>query len=161
MTRIWHGFALAAAICLPAETTALGQSSLPTIRGTVVNGQTNAPVADAKVTLVEVNLTVKTSRDGRFEFAPVAPRTYTLTVSTIGYIFVRRQVDAPAVAPGAMAGKPYVIDITVPLAEGTGTYQEAVKVAADATTRPKALGVSSQMELGSAGLAELRGAGGQ
>ena len=157
MTRIWHGFALAAAICLPAETTALGQSSLPTIRGTVVNGQTNAPVADAKVTLVEVNLTVKTSRDGRFEFAPVAPRTYTLTVSTIGYIFVRRQVDAPAVAPGAMAGKPYVIDITVPLAEGTGTYQEAVKVAADATTRPKALGVSSQMELGSAGLAELRG----
>ena len=155
MTWIWRGLVLAGAIFLP--TTAVAQSSQPTIRGTVVNAQTTAPVADASVTLVEVNLTVKTSQDGRFEFAQVAPRTYTLTVSTIGYIFVRRQVEAPAVAPGAMAGKPQVIDITVPLAEGTGTYQEAVNVAADATTRPKALGVSSQMELGSAGLAELRG----
>jgi hypothetical protein len=156
MTWSARGLLLAAAIGssgVPVDALVPGsahdqQSSQPTIRGTVLNAQTNSPVADASVTLVEANLTVKTSQDGRFEFAQVAPRSYTLTVSTIGYIFVRRQVDA---------AKNHVIEITVPLAEGTGTHQEAVKVAADATTRPKALGVSSQMELGSAGLAELRG----
>jgi hypothetical protein len=155
---------MAAALCLPVGLSAAargvpGQSGQLTIRGTVVDAQTNAPVADAKVTLVEINLTVKTSPDGRFEFTQVASRTYTLTVSTIGYIFVRRQVDVPAsaVPPGTVAGQSQVVEITVPLAEGTGTYQEAVNVAADAATRPKALGVSSQMELGSAAMAELRG----
>ena len=146
MKQAWLGLLLAATLA-GGKATVQAQSRT-TIRGTVVNAQTSAPVADAKVTLAEAHMTVKTSQDGRFEFAQVAPRTYTLTVSTIGFIFVRRQVDASANQD---------IDITIPLAEGTGTYQDAVKVAADATTRPKALGVSSQMELGSAGLAELRG----
>jgi hypothetical protein len=106
MTWIWR--AALVAMMSASAATVVAQSSLPSvalakegqsaIRGTVVNAQTNAPVADAKVTLVEVNLTVKTSQDGRFEFAQIAPRTYTLTVSTIGYIFVRRQVDAPRTA---------------------------------------------------------------
>lgn len=122
--------------------------SNPAIRGTVVNAQTHAPIADARVTLMEAARTTRTGPDGRFEFVNLPPRTYTLTVSTIGYIFVRRQVDAPTNRN---------IDVTVPLAEGTGTYQETVTVAADATTRPKAVGVSSQMELGSASLADLRG----
>ena len=73
MTWAWRGVVLAAAICLPAvlSTTALAQAEAPAkpngsaIRGTVVNAQTNAPVADAKVTLVEMNLTAKTSQDGR------------------------------------------------------------------------------------------------
>ncbi len=128
--------------------TVQAQSSNPSIRGTVVNAATNAPIADARVTLVEAGLVTRTGADGRFEFAQVAPRAYTLTVSTIGYIFVRRRVDAPLNT---------TVDLSVPLAEGTGTYQEAVTVAADVATRPKMLGVSSQMELGSAGLAELRG----
>ena len=120
----------------------------PTIRGTVVDANTGAPIADARVTLVEAKLTTRTSVDGRFEFASVPPRTYTLTVSRIGYIFVRRRVDAPANTN---------LELSVPLAEGTGTYQEEVTVAGDPAARPKAIGVSSQMELGSAGLAELRG----
>jgi hypothetical protein len=48
------------------------------------------------------------------------------------------------------------LDITVPLAEGTGTYQETVTVTASAPP-PSLAGVASQMELGSAGLADLRG----
>ncbi len=137
---------LAAAIALQGGSAA--QQPPPTIRGTVVDAKTQAPIADARVTLVEILLTTRTGPDGRFEFARVAPRTYTLTVSTIGYIFVRRRIDAAANT---------TIDLVVPLAEGTGTYQETVTVTADAEARPKAVGVSSQMELGSAGLADLRG----
>jgi len=123
-------------------------TSQPTIRGTVVDAKTNAPIADARVTLTEGSLTTRTGLDGRFEFLHVPPRSYTLTVSTIGYIFVRRQITATANTN---------LDLIVPLAEGTGTYQETVTVAADTATQPKAVGVSSQMDLGSAGLADLRG----
>jgi hypothetical protein len=124
------------------------QSSNPTVSGTVIDSRTRAPIVDARVTLREAGLSTKTNAEGRFEFVHVPPRTYTLTVSTIGYIFVRRRIETAANTN---------LDVDVPLAEGTGTYEEAVTVAADATSRPKALGVSSQMELGSAGLAELRG----
>ncbi len=128
----------------PGETT--GQETV-TIRGTVVDAGTRAPVADAQVFLVELARSVITAADGRFEFAGVKPGTHTLTVSRIGYIFVRRRVPIPAGV---------ALDITVPLAEGTGTYQETVTVAAP--TPPSSLaGIASQMELGSAGLAELRG----
>src|SRR6185295_3036447 len=83
----------------------------------------------------------------RFEFRGLTPGTYTLTVSRIGYIFVRRRIEVPANA---------VVETTVPLAEGTGTYQETVTVTSDA--RPPAdVGVSSQNSLGSAALQDLRG----
>jgi hypothetical protein len=123
--------------------------ALPSIRGMVVDAKTNAPIADVQIALVEASLTAKTGADGRFEFAHVPPREYTLTVSTIGYIFVRRKVVLVANAD---------LELTIPLAEGTGTYQETVTVAGDAAApKPQAIGVSSQMELGSAALADLRG----
>jgi hypothetical protein len=123
------------------------QAQTVTIRGTVVDAGTNRPVKDAQVFLVEVARSVLTSADGHFEFTDVRPGTHTLTVSRIGYIFVRRRVP---IAAGV------ALDITIPLAEGTGTYQETVTVAG--TLPPPSLaGVSSQMELGSAGLADLRG----
>src|SRR5512140_213602 len=96
------------------------QTAPPAIRGTVVNAKTQAPIADARVTLVEASLDVRTGPDGRFEFARVPPKTYTLTVSTIGYIFVRRRIEVQSNVD---------IDLTIPLAEGTGTYQEQITVA--------------------------------
>ena len=128
-----------------------GQAQQPpnsSIRGTVVDAKTNAPIADARVTLIDAGQTTMTAADGRFEFVNVPPRTYSLTVSTIGYIFVRRRVEA---TPNA------TLELTVPLAEGRGAYQEEVTVTADIASKPKALGVSSQIELGSGDLAELRG----
>ena len=136
------------AAVLALQGTGAQTTSQPVLRGTIVDAKTNAPIKDARVTLVEAALDVRTAADGRFEFSKIAPKTYTLTVSTIGYIFVRRRVDISANA---------TVDLTIPLAEGTGTYQEQVTVAADATTQPKAIGVSSQSELGSAGLQDLRG----
>jgi len=127
-----------------ATTVPQAQQPTTTIGGIVVDAQSNAPIADAKVMLLEAKKTARTGPDGRFEFVGLPPQQYTLTVSTIGYIFVRRKIQ-----PGS--------NVTVPLAEGTGTYQEEVNVSSEAATRPKAIGVSSQMELGSAALAELRG----
>lgn len=118
-----------------------------TVRGTVVDGKTATPLADARVVLVERALSVQTDVKGRFEFAGVPPGKYTLAISTIGYIFVRRAILAEADS---------ILDITLPLAEGTGTYQESVTVTAE-MTRPQEPGVSSQSELGSAALQELRG----
>ena len=118
-----------------------------TIRGTVVDGRTSVPLADARVLLVERARTVQTDAAGRFEFANVPPGPYTLAVTTIGYIFVRRSVSVEADS---------ILDITVPLAEGTGTYQETVTVTAE-SARPREVGVSSQSDLGSAALQELRG----
>lgn len=124
------------------------QTSPLSIRGVVVNAATNAPIADARVTLIEATQSVLTGPDGRFAFDHLQARSYTLTVSTIGFIFVRRKIDAhPSLS----------LELSIPLAEGTGTYQEAVTVSGDASSRPRPIGVTSQMELGSAGLAELRG----
>jgi len=142
----------AAAWCLLAVLTAsppqqAAPDSSSTIRGVVIDAATSAPVEDAQVALAGRNTTLRTGPDGRFEFAGLRGGTYTLTVSRIGYIFVRRRLEVPANT---------ILEISVPLAEGTGTYQEEVTVAAD-PARPRAVGVSSQIELGSAGLAELRG----
>ena len=84
------------------------------VRGVVLDARTKAPIADAQVTLVDLNRDVRTGRDGRFEIRDVAAGTHMLTVSTVGYIFVRRELTV-ASAP---------IDLTLPLSEGTGAYQE-------------------------------------
>src|SRR5580704_11974157 len=109
------------------------------LRGIVVDAQTAAPLRDARVLITELGRSAQSGADGRFEFQNVAPGSYTLTVSLIGFVFVRRHVD---VAAGGMP------DLTVPLAEGTGAYQETVTVKPDAAGD---VGVGSQSELGSAG----------
>ncbi len=118
-----------------------------TLRGVVTDARTTAPVQDAQVAIVELARTTRTGTDGRFEFRGLPPGGYTVTISTIGYIFVRRHVQAAGSA---------TIDLSIPLAEGTGTYTESVTVSAETATRPS-LGGASEIALGSAGLADLRG----
>ena len=88
IASVWTLAALIAIQAGSAQT-----SNLPTLTGTIVDAKTAAPIKDARVTLVEASLDVRTAADGRFEFPKIAPKTYTLTVSTIGYIFVKRRVD--------------------------------------------------------------------
>jgi hypothetical protein len=125
----------------------LVQAGTPTgtIRGVVVDARTAAPVVDARVTLVELGADVVTHADGRFEFPAVPASTYTLTVSRIDYAFVRRRIP--------VAGE--TIDLTIPLVEGTGTYQERITVT-PAPTSEAATGTAVRA-LGSATLQELRG----
>ena len=122
--------ALAALVALQAGAP---QASWPSVRGTVVDAKTNQPIVDARVTLVEPALSTRTGPDGRFEFVRVEPKPYTLTVSTIGYSFVRRRVVVVANTD---------LDVTVPIAEGTGAYQETVTVTRDEAAQTKALGVT-------------------
>jgi len=119
----------------------------PAVHGVVVNANTGAPIADARVLLVELSRSALTGADGRFEFGNVAAGRYTLTVSLIGYIFVHRQIAVTT------AG----LDLTLPLSEGTGTYQETVTISATAAAAAKEIGVGAQAALGSAGLQDLRG----
>jgi len=117
------------------------------LRGLISATESSTPIKDARVTLTDLDRSVKTTAEGRFEFRDLVPGRYTVTVSMIGYIFVRRRVDVPFNA---------VVDITILLSEGTGTYLETVTVSGD-TRPPPAVGVSSQGELGSAGFQDLRG----
>jgi hypothetical protein len=116
------------------------------LRGILTDATTSAPVADAQVS-IGIGHTMKTGPDGRFEFRGLSSGTYTLTVSRIGYIFVRRRIEVTFNT---------IVETTVPLAEGTGTYQETVTVTSD-TRPPPELGVSMQHALGSATLQDLRG----
>ena len=115
---------------------------------TVIDARTNAPIVDA---MVQVNRqgapdrSVQTDAQGVARFADVPEGRYLLTVSTIGYIFVRRPIQ--------VASQP--LAVTVPLVEGTGGYQEAVTVGESIRTVEP--GVASQIELGSAALQDLRG----
>src|SRR5581483_11798038 len=101
---------------------ALGGAQTPggsPVQGVTIDAGTSAPVAGARVVLVEPGRTAQTGADGSFRFDDVAPGRYTLTVSIIGYIFVRREIAVAAATP---------LSLTIPLTEGTGTYQETVSV---------------------------------
>jgi hypothetical protein len=118
------------------------------ITGVIVDARTKAPLAGARVELVEVSQSTITAADGRFAFPRLAAGRYTLTISLIGYSFVRRTAD---VAAGA------TLDLAVPVTEGAGAYQEEVTVKADDTAPPE-IGVASQTQIGPAELLALRGA---
>src|SRR5438045_1024377 len=122
-------------VWLLASSVALNQAPAG-VQGVVVDARSGAPIAGARVELVappKSSRNTQTLADGTFAFTGVPPGTYTITVSIIGYIFVRRQIDVGA------AG---LTDLTIPLTEGTGTYQETVSVSPPAATTE--VGVGSQ-----------------
>jgi hypothetical protein len=119
------------------------------LRGRIVDARSGAPLGGARVVLVSLDgaattLTTYTQADGSFELTAEAG-AYDLTVSIVGYIFVRRRIDIPAGAPA---------DFTIPLAEGAGTYEESVRVTAELEEDRSA---TRARTLGPAGLQELRG----
>ncbi len=114
------------------------------ITGIVVDGSTSVPIADARVAVAELKLEQLTGADGRFDFRQVPPGQYTITISTIGFVFARRTVD---VTDGA------TIELSIPLASGTDTYRESVTVRATTIDGPRV----AATELGSAELQDLRG----
>jgi hypothetical protein len=129
---------------------AAGQTVVPsepgTIRGRVADARTGAELARIAV-MVEDGPTALTDDQGRYELTGVAAGARRLSVSVVGYVFVRRDV---VVSPGA------VIEVDIPLTEGTGTYTETVTVAAGRFHAPEP-GVASQQVLGSAEIQNLRG----
>jgi hypothetical protein len=134
----------------PAAVPAAGR-----LTGIVTSARTGAPLHDVQITVVPESdttgatwpdqaLATRTGTDGRFDLPRLPSGPATLTISTIGYIFVRRRIEIPA-------GD--TLDLAVPLAEGTGTYEESVDVVA----APPAMPLGQVRELSSGALQELRG----
>ena len=118
-----------------------------TITGQVVDQRGGVPIVDAVVHILELKSSTPTDESGRFRFDAVPPGTYRLTVSIVGYILATRDITVSA---------DRVTEVTVPLAEGTGTYREDVTVSGDAMA-PTEAAVTSQHTLRSAELQNLRG----
>lgn len=123
------------------------QPAAGTIRGVVVDARTGTPLVDVRVRIDETSSSVLTAADGRFELQGVSPGRHALQLSVVGFILVRRDID---VGPGQ------IVDVTIPLAEGTGTYTEVVTISAPAISQPEP-GVPVQQVLRSAELQDLRG----
>lgn len=117
-----------------------------TLQGQVVDASTQTPLRGARVWIVDLGLTAFTNAEGRFTFERLPGGSFTLTVSNVGYIFVKRKVDLPERS---------TLGLLIPLAEGQGTYTEDVTVSAE-IERQMETGVGSQTTIGSGGLQSLR-----
>ena len=126
---------------------AAAQSRTGSVTGVVVDARSGRPIERARVSLDGVKgRRTLTNAKGRFVLGDLPAGKGVLEVSLIGYALVRRDVDIPP------AG---TLELTVPLAEGTGTYTEDVEVTGAALARET--GVASQITIGSADIEELRG----
>jgi len=117
------------------------------VTGRVIDARTAVALARAHVTIEDDGPSALTDDDGQFTLTGVRAGRRRLTVSVVGYAFVRRDVDVPADDS---------IHLLVPVAEGTGTYAETVTVAAD-PFEGSDRGVAAQQILGSADIQHLRG----
>lgn len=115
-----------------------------TVTGTIVDARDGTPLEKVAVRVHDTKLATLTTSDGRFQLERVPAGRRELYVSSVDYILVRRAIDVPAGA---------IVDITIPIAAGTGTYTETVNVssAADQDTAP------SEQVLRSNELQQLRG----
>jgi hypothetical protein len=105
-------------------TPASGQAAqaLPgTIRGVVVDARDGTPLEKVSVRVQDTKQTVITGSDGRFELTDVPAGTRELYVSSVDFILIRRIVQVTA-------GD--ILEITIPISAGTGTYSETISVSA-------------------------------
>jgi hypothetical protein len=95
----------------------------------VVDARDGTPIEKVAVRVRDTKQTTLTGSDGRFELDAVLSGRHELYVSAVDFILIRRTVDVPA-------GD--VLDITIPIAAGTGTYSETVDVIGGAAGEDKA-----------------------
>jgi hypothetical protein len=94
-----------------------------------VDARDGTPIEKVAVRVRDTKQTTLTGSDGRFELDAVLSGRHELYVSAVDFILIRRTVDVPA-------GD--VLDITIPIAAGTGTYSETVDVIGGAAGEDKA-----------------------
>jgi hypothetical protein len=91
--------------------------------GQVTDAMSGTPLEQVRIRIEGTDLVTHTDADGGFRFDAVEAGRRRLQVSVVGYIFVEREIDVTAGT---------VLSLTVPIAEGTGTYTEEVTVTAEA-----------------------------
>jgi hypothetical protein len=77
------------------------------IAGTIANANTGAPIADAAVTLVELDRETRSDAEGRFRFAGIVAGSYTLRAAATGFTTQNSAVAVPGAAANA-----YDVDLT-------------------------------------------------
>ena len=130
---------------------ALAAQLTGTIHGIVVDTKEGTGIRSVLVRLQSTGRTVVTGDDGRFEIADVPVGSQELYVSAVDFILVKRTVTVTAGS---------TTEVSIVLAEGTGTYTETVNVRATSgtgniTRRDPA--VASEQTLGGRELQQLRG----
>ena len=114
------------------------------ITGTIVDARDGTPLEKVSVRVQDTKLAALTASDGRFQLDDVPAGRREVFVSSVDFILVRRVVDVVAGA---------TLDITIPIAAGTGTYSETVNVSGGVDESPAA----AQQVLRSNELQQLRG----
>src|SRR5262249_46146582 len=93
---------------------ALAQTSTATVRGVVVDARDGTPIRRVAVRL-QGTVTI-TGDDGRFEITNAPAGRQELNVSVVDFILVKRTIVVPAEG---------VLELTIPVTAGTGTYSES------------------------------------
>jgi Carboxypeptidase regulatory-like domain len=132
-------------IALP-YTVAYAQDSTGIVRGIIVDARDGRPLREVSVRL-QGGRTTQTDDAGRFELADVPAGPQELYVSVVDFMLVKRTI---AVEAGG------VLELTIPVVAGTGTYTESVTVRAANAFTPATTAVGEQT-LPSAELQQLRG----
>lgn len=147
MTRLTAGILLLAAFVLLAGDSRVAAQSGATVAGQVVDGRSGLGLSDVRVALQGQPASSLTDTQGRFLLSNVPPGQHVLTVSVVGYVLVRREIEV---------GEGGSIFVTLPLTEGTGTYTERVEVIGE-LFRQAEPAVAAQQVIGGTDLQNLRG----
>jgi len=117
------------------------------IQGRVIDARTGIVLPGVSVSIQGTAWRTTTSEEGGFRLDGLPAEPQALFVSMVGYAVARPMVD---VQPGG------VTELTVPLADGTGSYTEDVTVTAD-QFRATGVATPSHQILTNADLQDLRG----
>ena len=66
------------------------------LTGEVVNAETNTPIPNANITIIDTDRGVATNAEGQFELRNLAPATYTVRASAIGFVAEERDITIEA-----------------------------------------------------------------
>lgn len=132
-------------VCLLVPALARAQSSTGSIAGVITDARSGVPLERARVTVDGQKVRAHSNEHGRFVLADMPAGAGVVEVSLVGYALARLDVVVPAGG---------TLELTIPLAEGSGTYTEEVEVKAAPPARES--GVASQITIGSADIEQLR-----
>ena len=131
----------------PVTQTSARPGATGSIAGRVVDARTAAPLPGVVIAVRDVSRQTTSDADGAFTLTELPAGSVSLYVSLVGYGLARPTVDVAEHA---------TTEITIPLADGTGAFTEAVTVVAD-PFRGTTSGAAVQQALSSAEISDLRG----